>query len=414
MSDLIHRAQQAKRVIADESLPKPQQAWQALQAFSGLVLSDLEKSVRDQFEADLAPVNAVLGRYSLKESDDYRDLRDADLNEMLALVGAAAAHAIDAETHRIVAALESPVGKLPEDAIRESREHRELMVPRLIQVLQDAVATARRGEKPKSNAHFLALFLLTEFKASEAFTVILEALTLPGELPDDLFGDAIHELPPRMFAIFLGDNIEAIEAIIDDRSLEDTLRWGAAHSYLHLVHDGRMSRDDAVGRLQRHLRQAIDNKDNKIGTGLVCELADYAPAEALDDIREAYERGLVDTSFIGLRDVEESIAEGESRLRKELAHCESPDVDTLDELRTWASFRDKTTADVDRPTAPLTRSSTALTRSPTAPVPHFATRGELLERAREPIGSRQPRVGRNDPCPCGSGNKFKKCCGART
>lgn len=23
-----------------------------------------------------------------------------------------------------------------------------------------------------------------------------------------------------------------------------------------------------------------------------------------------------------------------------------------------------------------------------------------------------PRVGRNDPCPCGSGRKFKKCCGA--
>ncbi len=32
-------------------------------------------------------------------------------------------------------------------------------------------------------------------------------------------------------------------------------------------------------------------------------------------------------------------------------------------------------------------------------------------------GSRQPivrgeKVGRNDPCPCGSGRKYKKCCGA--
>ena len=23
-----------------------------------------------------------------------------------------------------------------------------------------------------------------------------------------------------------------------------------------------------------------------------------------------------------------------------------------------------------------------------------------------------PKVGRNDPCPCGSGKKYKKCCGA--
>ena len=24
-----------------------------------------------------------------------------------------------------------------------------------------------------------------------------------------------------------------------------------------------------------------------------------------------------------------------------------------------------------------------------------------------------PKVGRNDPCPCGSGQKYKKCCGAK-
>lgn len=31
--------------------------------------------------------------------------------------------------------------------------------------------------------------------------------------------------------------------------------------------------------------------------------------------------------------------------------------------------------------------------------------------ANEPIRHFEPRVGRNDPCPCGSGKKFKKCCG---
>ncbi|MBQ7651389.1 MAG: SEC-C domain-containing protein, partial [Victivallales bacterium] len=27
------------------------------------------------------------------------------------------------------------------------------------------------------------------------------------------------------------------------------------------------------------------------------------------------------------------------------------------------------------------------------------------------IHRQQPKVGRNDPCPCGSGKKFKNCCG---
>ena len=32
----------------------------------------------------------------------------------------------------------------------------------------------------------------------------------------------------------------------------------------------------------------------------------------------------------------------------------------------------------------------------------------------ETVRRTEPKVGRNDPCPCGSGKKFKKCCGATT
>jgi len=37
---------------------------------------------------------------------------------------------------------------------------------------------------------------------------------------------------------------------------------------------------------------------------------------------------------------------------------------------------------------------------------------QALEKAvRQPQTRAQPKVGRNDPCPCGSGKKYKKCCG---
>ena len=38
---------------------------------------------------------------------------------------------------------------------------------------------------------------------------------------------------------------------------------------------------------------------------------------------------------------------------------------------------------------------------------------EALERflPTEPVIRDEPKVGRNDPCPCGSGKKYKKCCG---
>ena len=31
---------------------------------------------------------------------------------------------------------------------------------------------------------------------------------------------------------------------------------------------------------------------------------------------------------------------------------------------------------------------------------------------RKPIINKGPKVGRNDPCSCGSGKKYKNCCGA--
>jgi len=34
------------------------------------------------------------------------------------------------------------------------------------------------------------------------------------------------------------------------------------------------------------------------------------------------------------------------------------------------------------------------------------------EEASKPVRNKGPRIGRNDPCPCGSGKKYKKCCGA--
>jgi SWIM/SEC-C metal-binding protein len=45
--------------------------------------------------------------------------------------------------------------------------------------------------------------------------------------------------------------------------------------------------------------------------------------------------------------------------------------------------------------------------------PEDITDLERARAAREPARS-TPKVGRNEPCPCGSGKKFKKCCDGAT
>ena len=45
----------------------------------------------------------------------------------------------------------------------------------------------------------------------------------------------------------------------------------------------------------------------------------------------------------------------------------------------------------------------------------LALRYGQIERKQNDFGKKKPtkviKVGRNDPCPCGSGKKYKKCCG---
>ena len=41
-------------------------------------------------------------------------------------------------------------------------------------------------------------------------------------------------------------------------------------------------------------------------------------------------------------------------------------------------------------------------------------RQRIPSAATSTLRQRTPKVGRNDPCPCGSGKKYKRCCGGAT
>jgi preprotein translocase subunit SecA len=47
--------------------------------------------------------------------------------------------------------------------------------------------------------------------------------------------------------------------------------------------------------------------------------------------------------------------------------------------------------------------------APTQPV--YASEGDDERPTVQTVHRTTPRVGRNDPCPCGSGKKYKHCCG---
>jgi Protein of unknown function (DUF1186)/SEC-C motif len=140
-------------------------------------------------------------------------------------------------------------------------------------------------------------------------------------------------------------------------------------------------------------RGGLVRKWSHVWGTLVSYTSDLYPAELLHDIECAYEEGLVDPGYIGLDDVKSDLAMGKDRILARLA--ENPHrrlvENTVAEMGWWACFHE----DRARKTA------------------HAVADSNLnLDVLSSQIRRATPKIGRNEPCPCGSGKKYKKCCGA--
>ena len=305
----------------------------------------------------------------------------------------------EVEINGIVAELDQEfTGKLPEQAIREAQRRPADITPYLIELIRKATDAVRRGRVPKGEGHLFALFLLAEFRAKEALPAILDSVSLPGDGPFDLYGDSITEDLSRILAVLVDGDCWKLDELINDRAVNEYVRWKAAETYRYLVRDGLLTRDEAVHRLHEDLRVAIANRDKKGASGIVAELDTYAPHEALEDIKEAFRLQLIDRGIVDLQMIERSIAKGEAWVQEELSHCPPSGIqDTFLEMSQWSAYQEPV------PTAPgMDGDSQCVAESEMV-----NGYGSLTE-----LSNGHHRVGRNEPCPCGSGKKFKKCCGA--
>jgi hypothetical protein len=136
-------------------------------------------------------------------------------------------------------------------------------------------------------------------------------------------------------------------------------------------------------------------------TGTVCDF--HAP-ELLPEARQAFAEKLVDESILGLDWIEKELAEiGEKRFT-EFRERNTP-IDAATECSGWLCFRDE-----DEELGPWEDDEDMEERA-TSDSALGPLANEFADAPREVPYVAPPKVGRNDPCPCGSGKKYKKCCG---
>jgi len=282
----------------------------------------------------------------------------------------------------ILAQLERNEGHFPKAAIREAIEHRSEIIPLLLDVL---VAVARDPQSfagdLKRMSHIYAMYLLAQFRETRAYPLLVQIFSAPGETPLDLAGDVVTEDLGSILASVSDGDMSGMTSLAENDGANEYVRSAALKGLVTLVACGKRSRDEVMAYF-RGLLRTLDRIPSNVWNSLASHCADLYPGEVMEDLRSAFEEGLIESLYIGWEDIENALRAGKNAAMVRLKQRYLLIEDVEKEIGWWACFEEN-----------KRKWDSAKIRFP-APAPNL-----------------RPRVGRNEPCPCGSGKKFKRCCG---
>ncbi len=259
---------------------------------------------------------------------------------------------------------------LPVAALRKALEHPEAVAEATLPVLVKA-ATGAELEEREANLLFWGLHSMAQARDTRALGPLLALLRQDIEVVEAVLGDAVSATLSRILASVYDGQPEPLFRLILDSSLDDGIREAVLMACITLCVTGRIERD-ALHRLLVRFDDAKASVEGDIGWSAWEEaiatlgLRDLAPR-----VEAARKDGRIDPEFSDPNWFKDTLREAE-RHPHDLARLPTDQYGFLDD-----------------PVAALEW-----------------TREGFGEPQRNPFKD----VGRNDPCPCGSGKKFKKCC----
>jgi hypothetical protein len=250
------------------------------------------------------------------------------------------------------------------------------------------------------------MYLLAQFRESRAYPLLVKIFAAPGEVPFDLAGDAVtQDLGSILASVSNGDPGGMME-LVENENANEYVRDAALDGILTLMAFGRRSRDDVMTYCRR-LFQILERKPRAVWNGLANVCADLCPREVAEELRQAYDDGLVDPWSIRWKEVEEALEMGPDIAWEKARRRYRLITNTANAITWWGCFHKETgkkewaVADIEAEDDLENLEDDADLFPLLGPEPVIP----------EPYRRTEPKVGRNEPCPCGGGKKYKKCCG---
>jgi len=279
---------------------------------------------------------------------------------------------------------------------------KEEITPILLDSLDDALVPDQ--SIPSDNMQYVfSLYLLAHFRCKAAFPKIMAILELPGEAAFHLLGNDMitdYGMKNIIASTFNGD-LCLLTKVIENQTLNEYVRAAALSSFNALCLLELIDKET----LTKYLLELIGSKLEKdqphlwaILAGMVMDLYLY---ELIPGLVESFNKGYVDPDYTSLDDFEDWFANYDARTHgdehfKEHYHY----IDAIKDMEWWDCFQsDEDRKKTERKVSKLMNKLLS-----------FNNYEPPLKSSTIPFQRVSIKTGRNDPCPCGSGLKYKKCC----
>ena len=291
---------------------------------------------------------------------------------------------------------------------------RETLINDLETILKDCICryeyflkTNQKKELTFDNTIFIyhALFLLTEIESTKSIDLVIDLFRQGEEFNDFWFGYFLPEDFWKILYVLAENNLQKIVEFIKEPRKHFMLKTVVLSCLLQIALNNKEKEQEIKNIFKDLISFFLENKDNKeifdnelIGF-IVSDILDLRDEELFKETKILFDNNMVFEGIAG------NYEDASKELEKTNSfHCKrEPFTNIFDEYKeiiaTWGYYNEEETDDEEQ----------------TYDKENFENIQKMLsipnnEEKTENFIKNSEKTGRNEPCPCGSGKKYKKCC----
>jgi hypothetical protein len=284
----------------------------------------------------------------------------------------------------------------PKTAIATLRAEREIFQPLMLAELAELVDDPDRLVETDFFTHIHLLALLAEWRETAAWPLLLRLFRhMDQECYEAIYSiDGSEYLVPLVAALMPAGTapLDEMQALLEMPKVSVWLRADMIEALWYRTEKGLLPREELSSRLRQvlakerayQLARNIEAQDEILLTAMLESLAKLGDAQSIPLVQLLFDEQLVDPWYCG-----KTMEDYTAYMRGEKVWREKYPLGWVDDATVFVKQYFYRSREKEK-----------------------ALRPQKSALPSETIFRSDPKIGRNAPCPCGSGKKYKKCCGA--